>query len=80
MSQKTNNEKIDAMFESSNNIDKAKNAKYTKAELEKLEKQLEEQIEIGTKLNIQGTPTIFDKEGNNIVWVNLLEKFGIEVK
>ena len=80
MSQKTNNEKIDAMFESSNNIDKAKNAKYTKAELEKLEKQLEEQIEIGTKLNIQGTPTIFDKEGNNIIWVNLLEKFGIEVK
>ena len=80
MSQKTTAEKIDAMFESSENIDKAKNAKYTKAELAKLEKQLEDQVEIGTKLNVQGTPTVFDKEGNNIIWVNLLEKFGIEVK
>ena len=80
MSQKTTAEKIDAMFESSENIDKAKNAKYTKAELAKLEKQLEDQVEIGTKLNVQGTPTLFDKEGNNIIWVNLLEKFGIEVK
>lgn len=80
MSQKTTSEKIDAMFESSENLEKAKNAKYTKAELSKLEKQLEDQIEIGTKLNVQGTPTLFDKEGNNIIWVNLLEKFGIEVK
>lgn len=80
MSKKTTAEKIDAMFESSENIDKAKNAKYTKSELAVLEKQLEDQIEIGTKLNVQGTPTVFDKEGNNIIWVNLLEKFGIEVK
>ena len=33
-----------------------------------------------TNLAVKGTPTIFDKEGKNIVWVNLLEKFGIEVK
>ena len=54
--------------------------KYTPAELEKLEKQLDEQIQIGMKLNVQGTPTLFDKDGKNIIWVNLLEKFGIEVK
>jgi len=49
-------------------------------EVSQLEKSLEEQIQIGMKLNVQGTPTIFDKDGKNIVWVNLLEKFGIEVK
>lgn len=80
MNQKTNSEKIEAMFNASENLDAAKNAKYTQAELAKLEKSLEEQIQIGMKLNVQGTPTIFDKDGKSIVWVNLLEKFGIEVK
>ena len=80
MNQKTTTQKIDAMFEVSENIDKAKNAKYTQAELSKLEKQLEEQMQIATNLNVQGTPTIFDKNGNLIIWVNLLEKYGIEVR
>jgi thiol:disulfide interchange protein DsbC len=80
MNQKTGSEKIEAMFNASENLDAAKNAKYTQAELAKLEKSLEEQIQIGMKLNVQGTPTIFDKDGKSIVWVNLLEKFGIEVK
>ena len=80
MSQKTSAKKIEAMFSASENLDKAKNAKYTQAELAKLEKSLEEQIQIGMKLNVQGTPTIFDKDGKSVVWVNLLEKFGIEVK
>ena len=80
MSKKTKAEKIEAMFSASENLENAKNARYTQAELEKLEKNLEEQIQIGMKLNVQGTPTVFDKEGRNIVWVDLLEKFGIEVK
>ena len=80
MSQKTSAQKIEAMFETSSNIDKAKNAKYSQSELAKLEKKLDEQMQIGANLNVQGTPTIFDKDGKNIVWVNLLEKFGIEVK
>jgi thiol:disulfide interchange protein DsbC len=80
MSQKTSSQKIEAMFSGADNLDKAKNAKYTQAELAKLEKTLEEQVQIGMKLNVQGTPTIYDKDGKSIVWVNLLEKFGIEVK
>ncbi len=80
LSQKTLEKKIDAMFDADIKEDKIKNAKYTQIELEKLEKELEEQIQIGLKLNVQGTPTIFDKDGKNIVWVNLLEKFGITVK
>jgi thiol:disulfide interchange protein DsbC len=65
LSQKTNDKKISAMFESATILDKVKNTKYSQAELEKLQKQLEEQIQIGMSLNVQGTPTIFDKEGDN---------------
>lgn len=80
LSQKSNDKKVSAMFDSSNILDKAKNAKYTKEEQEKLEKQLDEQIQIGMSLNVQGTPTLFDKDGKNIIWVNLLEKYGIQVQ
>ena len=80
LSQKTSSQKVEAMFSGADNLDKAKNAKYTQAELAKLEKTLEEQIQIGMKLNVQGTPTILDKDGKGVVWVNLLEKFGIQVK
>ncbi|MBP7770008.1 MAG: DsbC family protein [Aliarcobacter sp.] len=80
MSQKTKDKKVEAMFSANDNLENAKNAKYTQAELAKLEKSLEEQIQIGMRLNVQGTPTIFDKDGKSVVWVNLLEKFGIEVK
>lgn len=80
MSQKTTAQKIDAMFDASENLDKVKNAKYSQAQLTKLEKHLEEQVEIGMNLNVQGTPTIFDKNGNSIVWVHMLEKYGIEIR
>jgi thiol:disulfide interchange protein DsbC len=80
LSQKTNEKKLSAMFDSSNILDKVKNTKYSKEEQEKLEKQLEEQIQIGMSLNVQGTPTLFDKDGKNIIWVNLLEKYGIQVQ
>ena len=80
LSQKTNEKKIAAMFDASENIEKAKSTKYSQGELEKLEKQLDEQIQLGMKLNVQGTPSIFDKDGKNVIWVNLLEKYGIEVK
>ena len=80
LSQKTASQKVEAIFSGTDNLEKAKNAKYTQAELAKLEKTLEEQVQVGMNLNVQGTPTIFDKDGNSIVWVNLLEKFGIQVK
>ena len=80
LSQKTTEKKIAAMFDSTTNIEKIKNVKYSQAEREKLEKTLDEQMQIGMNLNVQGTPTLFDKDGKNIIWVDLLHKFGIEVK
>ena len=68
------------MFDSTANIEKIKSVKYSQAEREKLEKQLDEQMQIGMNLNVKGTPTLFDKDGKSIIWIDLLNKFGIEVK
>jgi len=80
LSQKTTEKKISTMFESTTIVEKAKNAKYSPAEKEKLEKILDEQMQIGMNLNVQGTPSIFDKDGKSVIWVDLLNKFGVEVK
>src|SRR5574344_2159519 len=82
MGQKTNNQKIDAMFEFNigDDLSKIKNLKYSKNELNKLEKKLNEHIELGIGLDIQSTPTLFDKDGNSIVWIDMLQKYGIEFK
>ncbi len=80
--QKTNNQKIDAMFEFNigDNLSKIKNMKYSKAELEKLESKLNEHIKLASSLNIQSTPTLFDKDGNSVIWIDLLESYGVEVE
>lgn len=82
MGQKTNNQKIDAMFEFNigDDLSKIKNIKYSKAELNKLEKQLDEHIDLAQTLNVQSTPALFNKEGNSIIWVDMLEKYGINVE
>lgn len=82
MGQKTNNQKIDAMFEFrlDDDLSKIKNIKYSKSELDRLQKKLNEHIALGRNFNIESTPTVYDKEGNDIVWVDLLEKYGIKIK
>ncbi|WP_198305284.1 thioredoxin fold domain-containing protein [Arcobacter vandammei] len=81
MGQKTNHQKIDAMFEFNigDDLSKIKNMKYSKTELDKLEKKLNEHINLAQELNIQSTPSLFDKDGNSIIWIDLLESYGIEV-
>ena len=67
-------------FNIGDDLSKIKNIKYSKAELNKLEKQLDEHIDLAQTLNVQSTPALFDKEGNSIIWVDMLEKYGINVE
>lgn len=77
MSQKTNDLKEKAML-SANKDDKGfLAATYSKEEKEALNKHLEVQLKIAAKLKVRGTPAIFDKDGNSVVWVELLEKYGV---
>lgn len=80
MSKKTNEEKIKAMLNTNADSKEFKNRKISKDELAKLEKSLEEQMIIAQKLNIRGTPTLFNKDGKKIVWVELLKKYNIDLQ
>ncbi|MGB5792481.1 thioredoxin fold domain-containing protein [Poseidonibacter sp.] len=80
MSKKTKAEKIKTMLSVDVNNESYKNRKYAKGEYEKLEKELAEQMDVASNLKVQGTPAVFDKDGKKVVWVNLLAKYGIQVK
>jgi thiol:disulfide interchange protein DsbC len=80
MSKNTNEEKIKAMLNTNADSKEFKNRKISKDQLAKLEKSLEEQMIIAQKLNIRGTPTLFNKDGKKIVWVELLKKYNIDLQ
>lgn len=80
MSKKTKAEKIEAMLDLDVTSDAYKNRKYSDAELAKLEAQLAEQMQIATKLSVQGTPAVFDKDGKSVAWPNMLQKYGVNVQ
>jgi len=82
LSKKTTKEKINAMYEFNigDDLSKIKNIKYSKTNLKKIEDKLEEHLSLGKTLNVKGTPAIFDKNGNSIVWVELLNRYNIKVK
>jgi thiol:disulfide interchange protein DsbC len=56
------------------------NRKIDEKELVKLEKTLEEQMEIANKLGVRGTPSVFDTKGNKVSWVEMLQKYGVKVQ
>ncbi len=74
MAQKTNADKIDAM------LNKNYKSKINKKDKKELQEKLDEQIQLANKLGVRGTPNVFDKEGNKVSWVNILSKYGIELK
>jgi len=80
MSQPTHKKMIDAYLNANAMNSDFINRKIDKNTEAKLQIKLEEQIEIAQKLNIVGTPTLFDKDGKKIVWVKLLEKYNIALK
>lgn len=80
MSQKTQAEKIKAMVNTTKDTPAFKNRKIDPKKLRQLEANLDKQIKIGQELGVQGTPAIFDKDGNKVNWVQMLQSYGIEVK
>ncbi len=80
MSQDTKKEKIDAMLNTTKNTPAFKNRDIDPKKLQKLEKELDTQIELAQELGVRGTPAVYDKKGNKVSWVRLLQEFGIEVK
>ena len=79
MSQKTKEAKMKAMTNTNKSTPAFVNRSYKKGQLEKLEKELEIQMQVASKLNVRGTPSVFNAKGDKVSWVELLQKYGITV-
>lgn len=80
MSQKTYKDKVNAMLNTTKDTPAFKNKKYAKGEKEKLQKHLDSQLEVASKLGIQGTPSLYDKNGNKVAWTSMLLKHGLTLQ
>lgn len=80
MSQKTYEDKVKTMLNVTAKDEVYKNRKYDSKTEENLKKKLDENIELAFEMGVQGTPAMFDMQGNKIVWVDILKKYGIEVR
>ncbi len=80
MSQDSYKAKANAMINTTKDTEEFKNRKIDSAELAKLEKSLDEQMNIAKELGITGTPSLFDKDGNRIIWAQMLQDYGVTVK
>ena len=80
MSQNSYEDKVRTMTKTTKDSEDFKNRKISKDKLTKLEKSLDEQMKIAQDLGISGTPSLFDKNGNKIIWAVMLEKYGVSVK
>ncbi|RXJ90834.1 thiol:disulfide interchange protein [Arcobacter sp. CECT 8983] len=80
MSQDSYKDKKDAMINTTKDTEAFKNRKIDSKELAKLEEKLDEQMSIARKLGISGTPSLFDKNGNKIIWAQMLQNYGVTVE
>lgn len=80
MSQNSYDDKVLAMTTTTKDSEDFKEWRKNKKVSEKIEKSLEEQMSIAQNLGISGTPSIFDKDGNKIIWAQMLQDYGITVK
>ena len=80
MSQKSYKDKVNAMINTTKDTPAFKNKKYAKGEKEELQKHLDSQLEVARKLGIRGTPSVYDKDGNKVVWATMLQKYGVNVQ
>ena len=80
MSKDTNEGKVEAMLNTTKDSENFKNRNIPAEKLNELYSSIDEQIKLGVQLGVQGTPALFDKDGNAVSWTELLASHGIQVK
>lgn len=80
LSNKTNEAKIKAMLNVDINSADFKNKKFTEAEKAKFDKIIDSNMKLADELGVRGTPALFDINGKSLSWVNVLQRYGVEVK
>ncbi len=74
LSKKSSKQRAKAMQDIINGDTGYKTAKYSEEESKKLDKMIDESIQISQKLNIKGTPSVLDINGKEIMWTTLFSK------
>ncbi len=74
LSKKSSKQRAKAMQDIINGDTGYKTAKYSEEESKKLDKMIDESIQISQKLNIKGTPSVLDINGKEIMWTTLFTK------
>ena len=80
MAQKSYDSKVKAMLNATKDTYEFINRDIAQAKLDKLQKSLDMQMEMGMKLGVQGTPSLYDGKGNKLSWVDMLASYGIRVQ
>ena len=80
MSKKGYDNQTKAMLKTTKDSIDFKNRTYKDGELDKLEKSLDEQIAIASKVGVSGTPSVYNKNGEKVSWVDILRKYNVELK
>ncbi|WP_419764670.1 MAG: DsbC family protein [Arcobacter sp.] len=77
---KTNAAKVDAMMNVTVDSKEFKNKKYSDKQKTSLNKIIAANMKLGEELGVRGTPALFDMNGKALSWVNVLQRYGVEVK
>ena len=80
MSKDTNEGKVEAMLNTTKDSENFKNRNIPAEKLNEFYSSIDEQTRLGVQLGVQGTPALFDKDGNAVSWTELLASHGIQVK
>jgi thiol:disulfide interchange protein DsbC len=80
MNQKTQIEKEKAFLNTTAQTPAFINRKISKAQQEKIAQRINEQMQLGQEVGVQGTPMLFDMQGNKVNWMLLLQEYGIQVR
>jgi thiol:disulfide interchange protein DsbC len=80
MSQKSYEDKKEAMTTVTKDTPAFVNRKIDAKELDKLKANLADQMMVANKLGIRGTPSVYDAKGNKVSWVEMLQGYGVTVK
>ena len=74
LSKKSSKQRAKAMQDIINGDTSYKTAKYSKEESKKLDKMIDESLQISKELDIRGTPSVLDINGRQIMWPTLFNK------
>jgi len=80
LSKSNDQEKIKVLHQMSNGSREYKNVKFSMEEINILQKSLKKQMDVANELSVRGTPTMFDMNGGNVSWPEILNKYGVKLK